>query len=221
MKEYFLEAFKIMKSDIKLLLVLALMPSIMLISGITTFLGIIMLLFLIPVVYGYFTETILGEPHTSFVEIFKRHWLNFYSVVIILSFPPLLLRALLNRIIGVVTSSSIHLVISLAISIFSIYIYPLLFIKRKRMLAIVGGVAGLLGNFRKNLPLVLLTLITPAVIALCFPLFKFFGRTHTLLRIILLSFIGLLRTLIGFTVFITASLILVKAGNWPKSKGAV
>ena len=209
MKKYFIEAIDIIKPNIALIVILALMPSLMFLSGLALLLSFIMILFLSPTIHGYFTETILGEKHTSFKEIFKRHALNYYAVILTLYIPLFVIHRILNYVVGEVAASAIHTFISVVIMIFSIYIYPLVFLKRMRMLAIIKGVACLAGSFRQSLPLVLLTLLSSAIFTLVTYVFRTFWVKLFPLGLLLSQLPALF---LQFMVFITASLILVKAG---------
>jgi hypothetical protein len=129
-------------------------------------LTILISFFLIPIAYGRYVEIIKNDTHISYFNIFNTHWINYYSVVIILVlflFPFLFIFNLL--FIGKL-SFNIQFIVELLIEILSIFIFPLVFLLKKRLKAITLGFKCIVGNFRGSIFLVLIILLNSALIIL-------------------------------------------------------
>jgi hypothetical protein len=131
--------------------------------SVSLFISMILLLIIYPLVYGQYIEIILHGREISYFEIFKTHWLNFFSVSLLIGLPALILSAFATVIIK--DSSAIEYTLWLLMSGLTLYIFPLVFLLRKRLESITLGLKCLFGNFSFSLPLLLLSFV-PLILAL-------------------------------------------------------
>jgi hypothetical protein len=114
-----------------------------------SFVMVIGLLFM-PIAYGIYIEILNNETRTSFFNIFRKHWFNFYSVLIIITLPSLLC---------ILTSfKDIELGIDALINILGIYTFPLVFMYQKGIPIIPLGVKFLSKKIKYTSILIILTL---------------------------------------------------------------
>jgi hypothetical protein len=173
-------------------------------SGFIFLLPVILLFIIYPLIYGRYTEIINNDKHISYAQIFATHWFNFFVVSLILGSPILFFTILgLQLAPGLL---SINKFLSITIDILSIYIFPLVFLLKKRGTCIPLGIKCLIGNFSFSVPLMLLTLIPfilnsltayPAEAASVPPAAHILNYSFWLINIVL-----------DFVIFIAAALIL-------------
>ena len=168
------------------------------------FLPLFLLFIIMPLIYGQYIEIIINNRHTSYVQIFNTHWFNFFVVSLCLGIP-----ILAFSISGAIFGSHIfgmNRILSIAIDILSIYIFPLVFLLKKRLTCIPLGIKCLVGNFGFSLPLIFLAAI-PTVLHLLSAHPS--NATASASPLFLLNYIfWVISLIIDFTVFIAASLIL-------------
>jgi len=171
--------------------------------NISLFISMILLLIIYPLVYGQYVEIILNKKEIAYLEIFKTHWLNFFVVSILVGLPALILSTLAAIIIK--DSATIEYIIWLLMSGVTLYIFPLVFLIRKRLESVILGLKCLFGNFSFSLPVLLLSLV-PSILALLTdqPLEKAGYSFDSVFNFIFLFF----SVFIDFLTFITATLIL-------------
>ena len=168
--KYLLDAIEILKRNVTPLLFLALIGLLFYAptfsgnpSGFTSVLPMFALFIIYPLIYGRYVEIVNNNRNISYVQIFKAHWLNFVIVSMIVASPILILSFL-----GLIYGSpilGIRVILSIALDVLSIYIFPLVFLLRERFACIPLGIKCLLGNFTFSTPLVLLTLV-PSILGL-------------------------------------------------------
>jgi hypothetical protein len=112
-------------------------------------------LFLTIAVYGRFAQLAEGSGRSSFLSILSQHWFNFFVVSFILGAPVVISVLLLQGTAGKILTFSLAVVINTL----TIYVLPLVFLRRERVNAIYLGLNFLKRNFTYSLPLILLTLI--------------------------------------------------------------
>jgi hypothetical protein len=209
--KYLLDAIEILKRNVTPLLFLALIGLLLYApipsgkrSGLTPILPILVLFIIYPLIYGRYVGIVNDNGNISYVQIFRAHWLNFVIVSIITASPILVVSFL-----GLISGSpilGIRIILSIAVDILSIYIFPLVFLLRERFACIPLGIKCLLGNFTFSTPLVLLTLV-PTILGL---LVRSGGEPASASPAMPAFYylLWLISVIIDFTVFIAASFIL-------------
>ncbi len=209
MKTYFKESIKIISSNLIFILILAFLGIYIPSGAMRWFLPFCTILgFIITTVaYGRLAGVVAGEHYVSFVEILKAHWLNYLTAWLIVGIAAFLFASLFSTMVS-------GPAVLTATQALTIYVWPLVFLRRNPIIAIRSGVKCLLCNFIYSLPLVLLALLA-----------AFIGRN---LRSGLLSqdYSFMLVTLkfvstcvwwfIQFTIFTTASMVLVNQSDFVK-----
>ena len=209
--KYLLDAIEILKRNVTPLLFLALIGLLFYAptssgnpSGFTSILPMLVLFIIYPLIYGRYVEIINNNRNISYVQIFRAHWLNFVIVSIIIAGPILVLSFL-----GLIAGSPFlgaRIILSIAVDILGIYIFPLVFLLRERLTSIPLGIKCLFGNFTFSTPLVLLTLVPSVLGLLVKSVAAPSSATPTVPAFYYLFW--LISIVIDFTVFIAASLIL-------------
>jgi hypothetical protein len=209
--KYLLDAIEILKRNVTPLLFLALIGLLFYAptfsgnpSGFTSVLPMFALFIIYPLIYGRYVEIVNNNRNISYVQIFKAHWLNFVIVSMIVASPILILSFL-----GLIYGSpilGIRVILSIALDVLSIYIFPLVFLLRERFACIPLGIKCLLGNFTFSTPLVLLTLV-PSILGLLARSGGEPSSTSSAIPAFYYLF-WLISIVIDFTVFIAASFIL-------------
>jgi hypothetical protein len=173
-------------------------------AGFLFFLPMVLLFIVYPLIYGRYAEIINNNKRIAYSQIFRAHWLNFFVVSMILGIPLLFFSILgLNMGSGVLEFNKI---LSIVIDILSIYIFPLVFLLKKRVQSISLGIKCLLGNFSFSIPLIFLTII-PSVLNsfIAYPQ----GNLALSLPDFILSYVFWIVSLVfDFVIFVAASLIL-------------
>ena len=221
--KYLLDAIEILKRNVTPLLFLALIGLLFYAptfsgnpSGFTSVLPMFALFIIYPLIYGRYVEIVNNNRNISYVQIFKAHWLNFVIVSMIVASPILILSFL-----GLIYGSpilGIRVILSIALDVLSIYIFPLVFLLRERFACIPLGIKCLLGNFTFSTPLVLLTLV-PSILGLLARSGGEPSSTSSAIPAFYYLF-WLISIVIDFTVFIAASFIL-KEKLLTSSEGSV
>jgi hypothetical protein len=209
--KYLLDAIEILKRDVTPLLFLALIGLLFYAptfsgnpSGFTSILPMFALFIIYPLIYGRYVEIINDNIHISYIQIFRAHWFNFVVVSITVASPILILSFL-----GLMAGSPLleaRIILSIAVDIVSIYIFPLVFLLRERFTCIPLGIKCLLGNFTFSTPLVLLTLVPSVLGLLVKSVTAPSSATPTIPAFYYLFW--LMSIIIDFAIFIAATLIL-------------
>jgi hypothetical protein len=210
MKKYFMESIKIVNSLLIFIIILA-FPQTHILSGkITTLVGIILVIAIAPIIYGRFTEIIKGEQRSSFAKIFEKHSLNFYFVSIILGLPIFIFIFSFRGLLAWKTEIVARYAILALINILTIYVLPLVFLKRQNLTTIPLGIRYLLNNFKYSLSLVLLTLLISTIIPLATILMVLFLRDNPFILGTLGFVFYFLSWFVKFIIFVVAGMILTK-----------
>lgn len=205
---YLVEAFFVLKANIYYVLIPAILSSGFYLSNLISedvkpvfFLFASFALFIaLPLFYGQFIEIINTGKRDTWINIFNNYWLKFIILSLILKGPIIILDLIAPKLIA------FNVILSFIIDIASIYILPLVLLKKEILSSIQIGVKCLLGNFTFSSPLVLVTLFSftfPFLIGLTLKSsnaqFLFFSFSIVLVFILIV---------IEFTVFVAAALIL-------------
>ena len=172
--------------------------------NVSLFISMILLLIIYPLVYGQYTEIILHGREISYFEIFKTHWLNFFLVSILIGFPTLFLSAL--AMVFIKDAPVTEYTLWILMSGLTLYIFPLVFLLKKKLESITLGLKCLFGNFSFSLPLLLLSFV-PLILALLIeqqPL----GQPGNSFRMIFNFGFLFVSVFIDFLAFIAATLVL-------------
>ncbi|KPJ77850.1 MAG: hypothetical protein AMJ54_06695 [Deltaproteobacteria bacterium SG8_13] len=209
-RSYFRNTFRIIKSHLFLLL----FPSV-LVTGIYVYrievsshqpfvFWIFSFAFLIvfPLIYGQFTEVILNGKITSWRTVFNKYWIRFIAASVLVKMPTILCIILFPQV------DEIKNAVSFVTQISTIYIYPLVFLKREIIASIITGVKCLIGNFKFSFPLVTISVVSYILLEFDFTFSNFiesrvFGYFPFFLSVVVAVFIDLF-------IFIVASSILIE-----------
>jgi len=165
---------------------------------------LIFLFIIYPLIYGRYVEIINDNRQISYGQIFSTHWFNFFVVSLILGIP-----ILFSTILGLGFGPGIigiNQILSIIIDVLGIYIFPLVFLLRKRFTCIPLGIKCLLGNFNFSVPLVALTII-PSVLN-SFIRYPAENAEFSLPFFLINYIFWLLSLIFDFLIFIAATLIL-------------
>ena len=164
--------------------------------------------FLMPMAYGRYIEIINGSYLTSYKSLFKTHWINYYSVILILMAILFPFIFILNFILTDHTVHIVRYVGELLIGILSIFIFPLVFLLRERKRPIILGFKCIVGNASDSFYLILLVLFA-FIIQLLYENFGLlFGEVNKPIIFFLGFVAGFISMVIDFIVFIVAAMIL-------------
>jgi hypothetical protein len=173
-------------------------------AGFLFILPMVLLFIVYPLIYGRYAEIINLGRKLPYGQIFRTHWLNFFIVSMLLGIPLLFFSILgLNMGPGVLEFNKI---LSVVIDILSIYVFPLVFLLKKRIQSISLGIKCLLGNLNFSIPLILLTII-PGVLN-NFIAYPEGNVALSLPDFILNYFFWIVSLVFDFVIFVAATLIL-------------
>jgi hypothetical protein len=209
-KKYIKDAVLIIKGNISpiiILLIINLSLYIPIISNTLSnavlFLPVIIIFIVYPLICGQYVEIILNNKKASYLKIFNEHWFNFFVVNFLIGCPVLiilLLSILVHDSIGIIKNP-----VSIAISTLALYVFPLVFLLKKRLESISLGFKCLFGNLAFSLPLLIISLIPTIFSNAVGVAVKNTGATVEIVFGILFMFFN---TIIDFSIFIAAVLIL-------------
>lgn len=170
--------------------------------------GFIGLLIAIPLIYGRLMDVAVGQEHRTWLSILKTDWWNFFVVSVILTIPVILITP-----IGIAINPGFNLLQGIAevtIDVISIYVFPLVFITRKRLDSLKLGAKCIIGNFKFSIPLIVLVLLGSFCrIILESPFFyAYFLFEQRFIRFALMLFLSFGGILLDFVVFVSATFIL-------------
>jgi hypothetical protein len=166
--------------------------------------SLIILFVIMPVIYGQYTELITHNRLSSYFLLFRIHWFNYFVVSLMVG-TPILILSTLGYAIGL-PFWGLTKIMSVVIDILSIYIFPLVFLTRKKFSCIPLGIKCLFGNLNFSLPLVILVAI-PSIVNLFSP--EISETAAQSLPLIVLNYaLFIVSLFIEFVVFIAAALIL-------------
>lgn len=212
---YLLSSFKIILSYPKILIVYAVVSFLYFWDYIKFetektifyYISIVAFLFIWPIIYGKYIEIITNEKHSSYWDIFKKHWLDYYLVCIIISLPAILFMFFSIVLNFPIVPVSLNLIVIL-LNVLAIYVIPLVFITQKRLHSVSLGLKCIIGNFNHSWLLVALTIIS-SILNL---FFREHGMTifngNLLFTALIGSILIFVLIIVDFVVFISASLIL-------------
>lgn len=209
-KKYIKYAVLIIKGNISPIIILFIIslslyiPKVLgTLSNPALFLPVIIIFIVYPLICGQYVEIILNNKKASYLKIFNEHWFNFFIVSILIGCPVfiiLLLSIFVHNSIGILKNP-----VSIAINTFALYVFPLVFLLKKRLKSISLGFKCLFGNLAFSLPLLIISLIPTIVNHAVGVTVKNTGTSVEIVFGILFMFFN---TIIDFSIFIAAVLIL-------------
>jgi len=181
-----------------------------------TVLNFFLSLLIFPVVYGRIKENITGESHLSFWQTFEKYRLNYYVVWFILIAPAFAFSFVFGNLFDWTTRTIIQFGITTVISVFTIYVLPLVFLIEKNTVTIPLGIRCLFNNFKYSLPLLMLVLFI-SVIRILFKIkIPLFLSNQPILLIPYVLVHNFLSLYISFIIFTMASMLLVKESDFER-----
>jgi len=215
MKKYFKYAVNVLNENIIFVCILA-FTGICILSGamyILAIFNVVASLIIFPIVYGRITEKIKGAQHEPFIEIFRKHRFNYYSVFIILAIPLFIFLFFFKDLMPFITGMIVKHALAAIINTLTIYVFPLIFLNRVRFTAIPSGIKFLFRNFKNSVSLIWLALIIQIIAV-------FVSLSHAIFipyrNLAILSLIGFVQSFltayIHLIVFIIACRILIDKG---------
>jgi hypothetical protein len=211
-KPFIINAVEIIKSNISLLSLPILLGFI--ICAPDHFLGkagiilfpsaIISFLVIYPLIYGKYIELINREAQYPWYQILNKYWFN-YVVAHLVLYLPIIAVGYISLLFDFKMSFLMKL-LYLVVDVLSIYIIPLVFLRKDIFPSIVLGSKCLLGNLKFNEPLIGIVLLAflPSIVSEL--LLKI--MSHEIIVFALNFSVYILNVLINFILFIAASLIL-------------
>jgi len=110
------------------------------------------------VLYGRMLETILKKEKESIKNILRKNGLNYFVVTIVLIIPVIIIRSITQAYIDGWTSYFIVELARTAVAVITIYVVPIVFLKKTNILSIPAGVAYLLSHLQRSKELILITI---------------------------------------------------------------
>ncbi len=202
MKKHLVESSRIVWANghfILILLVLGLLPQ-------KTIVAPLLLVVVVPVIYGRLAEIAMVTEHTSYTGIFRKHWLNCFVVSIVCGVPVLILRLVIEKLGGAEARMISAVGLPAVVAVLTLYVFPLVFIERRSVAVIPWGVRYLLANFRYSLPLILLILLRHSLWVVLLPV------AHSD-KVAMLAVRAALEWWITLAVFTTATIILTRESS--------
>jgi len=216
-KEHLIESIKILNSNWILLFLLAFVKTLIVYDKLSLFgiLGLLILLFMIPALYGRLQEHVLGGKRSSLYETFRLNAFHYYAVMFTLLVPIHIITNVLGltnmmrqNMNDILTFVSAFLL--LIVDILLIYILPLVFINKDGLSSIPTGLRLLSNNLMKSIPLLLLCFVKafikwlPGVFIINkLQSDKIFSTAYNFA-------FNILSLYVGFLIFLLASIYLVK-----------
>jgi hypothetical protein len=210
---YFIRSVGIINKNI---LLVAVLSALLIFDISNTSLGIVglqLLAFFIiaPLIYGRFYESAKGESKSNWSQLLKQHWGNYTLVVLILAIPYAVLS-----LSGISNKFAANTILTIVINILTIYVFPLVFITKKRIFSLSSGIKCLIENAEYNAPLILITLI----MAVINPLMQIYiqaplqNNTEAFYAAAFLC--NMLSSYISIVIFTTVTMVLLENENLKK-----
>jgi len=114
---------------------------------------------LYPIVYGSIVERIQNKELSSWTSLFVRHIFNYLGLTLVFAVPVLFLTPLLINL-GQLMKYIVPALIGMSIQCLALYIWPLLFIKRRIFSSIYDGFTFLGRNLNKSTIMLLFIIFT-------------------------------------------------------------
>lgn len=153
-----------------------------------------------PLIYGQFIEIIITGQKDTWLNVYNNYWMKVFLVSLILKAPSILLSSVDSKM------NTVMEIISFTIEVASIYILPLVLLRKEMFSSFKLGIKCLLGNLKFNTPIIFVL-----TLSIFFPILLT-GITKNLdikfLSFIFSIIIIFFATLFEFAIFIAASLIL-------------
>jgi len=165
------------------------------------------MLFIYPSIYGRYSEITLNRQAVPYSILFKRHWVNYFLISLLLGIPSAIFDLL--RMFLEIEVKNFEVISSIVVSSLSIYVLPLVFIHGKKMESIKFGFQCTFGNLIFNLPLFLIVSATTIIGVLIEYPDYLSNRLHFIISYGALLIFNLF---IEFLVFVSATLILKEKG---------
>jgi len=210
-KSYLFKSVKTLNQNFVLVVVLSLTWIIILSSDIYI-LSVLAGIIITPVIYGRFFEIPWSTSYSTFPQLFKQHWLNYWIVTFILGTPVFVFGGLVSGFAGFIFKFFLE---ALTV-ILGIYAIPLVFITEEKVFPIKSGLRCLWQNLQYSLPLILLTVLIVIIkkLSLIF-VFRSFQENYTAMFAV--AFIqNIILNYIALSVFMTAVMLLLNKPDFQK-----
>jgi hypothetical protein len=204
---YLLESFRILKENHNLIILPIVGGIAILFSGYlpdwmgppSVFVIHIFLILVIPIIYGQIFEIIYNGQRRNWPDIFKKYWIKIILISIILKLPELILTISEMKLVGVKE------ITSYAVAIGTVYVLPIVLIRREALGSISLGVKCLIGNLKYSIPLCVAVIIPEVFLSIM----SIAAINLSMLVCNLLLVVAIFLTVLAdYSVFIAAGLIL-------------
>ncbi|MCZ6731891.1 MAG: hypothetical protein O7B27_04965 [Gammaproteobacteria bacterium] len=215
MKEIITNSSRIVNANIGLVLLVG-VCNIRILSGVMTYVsavGLAVSIVLGIVVYGRIIARIEGESCLRSIDIVKENWLNYILVVVLLAAPVLLFSQVVKLFL--ISSQYFFLAkegLAALINMATIYVLPIVFIKKQNVVAIFAGIAYFIQNLKRSLPIVGLVAFMYIInIAAAFGFISLMQPAGDILSIVpVMVVFNTFVTYLSFMIFAAASLVLTE-----------
>ena len=132
-------------------------------SGFMTYVSLaalIIMFFITIVVYGRIVEKIRGDAAPAAAKLIRDNWFNYIVVAVVLASPVLLFKQIAD--LGIISPKSFILAkesLNAVVHMATIYVLPIVFIKKQHVVAIFSGIAYLSKTLKGSFPIILLVAV--------------------------------------------------------------
>ena len=161
---------------------------------------IIALVIVLPLIYGQYTEIVLNGKKDAWTAVFRAYWVRAFVLALILKAPIVLVM------LWAPGANALRGAMSFLIELLSIYIVPLVFVKKEIVSPIKIGLKDLLGNLKFSAPLIAAAGVSFLLPVLGSLLFRFVQNGIVIHAVRLV--IVVICMVIDYSVFIAVLLIL-------------
>ena len=161
----------------------------------------IALLIVIPIFYGQFVEILVSGKTNDWKDVLKKYWFKFVCISFLLKMPIITIR-LMFKDIGILEE-----IFSLAISLLTIYVLPVVFLQEAILPSIKLALKCLIGNAKFSAPF-LIVLIAFSIF--CHTITAF--AHHVDFQFISYGtsiFLILVSTFVDFWIFVSATMVII------------
>lgn len=209
------EAVRLVNSNIKFVVIVGILSSRSLFLNMPDLFWVSFILSLCVevVIFSKFVSVINGSQFEGYANAFKRNFINYFLVYIILGASIVTLTLLANQLeMEATTFNVVNSGIKTIIIMLTVFVIPIVFIKQEHILSILSGISYLFSNFRSS------------QIILSFALLIFFIETSAIIFIslslvkvsLLIPYaviINIFDTYIQFIIFVMAAMALLNKPN--------
>jgi len=122
--------------------------------------ALIVMFFIAIVVYGRLVAKIRGDAAPTAAKLIRDNWFNYIVVAVVLALPVLLFKqiadlGIISPKLFILAKESLNAVVYMA----TIYVLPIVFIKKQHIIAIFSGIAYLSKTLMRSFPIILLVAV--------------------------------------------------------------